>query len=115
MSIFSTLFGKPKYDSVNQQQAIDVVDEYKKTQILDVRTPEEYRQGGIKSSMNINIQDGAFDQKVSTLDKDGVYVVYCKGGKRSKEACNRMTDLGFKTVFNLKGGLGRWRGEYKMR
>ena len=115
MGIFSSLFSKPKFDSVNQQQAIDVVEEYKKTQILDVRAPEEYRQGGIKSSMNINIQDGAFDKKISTLDKEGVYIVYCKSGKRSKQACEKMTELGFKTVFNLKGGLSRWRGEYKMR
>lgn len=115
MSIISTLFGKSRFDSVNQQQAIDIVDEYKKTQVLDVRTPAEYKQGGIRGSININIDDPAFDQKVSTLDKDGVYLVYCKSGGRSKKACDRMMDLGFKTVFNLKGGLARWRGEYKVR
>lgn len=115
MGIFSTLFGKKKFESINQQQAIDVVDEFKKVQILDVRTIEEYRQGGIKGSMNINVNDGAFTQKISTLDKDGVYVVYCKGGTRSRKACDKMVDLGFKHVFNLKGGLSRWRGEYKMR
>ena len=115
MGFFSNLFGSKKFDSVNQQQAIDIVDEYNKTQILDVRTPEEYKQGGIKGSININVQDGAFKQKVDTLDKDGVYVVYCKGGVRSKKACNQMVDMGFKTVFNLKGGIMRWRGEYKMR
>lgn len=115
MSIFLTLFGKPKYDTVNQQQAIDIVDEYKKTQVLDVRTSEEYRQGSIKGSMNINAQDGAFKQKVDTLDKEGVYLLYCKSGKRSKQACDTMVEMGFKTVFNLKGGLSRWRGEYKVR
>jgi len=115
MSIFSTLFGKKRFDSVNQQQAIDIVDEYKKTQVLDVRTAEEYRQGGIKGSININVNDGAFNQKINTLDKDGVYLIYCKSGKRSKQACNKMIDLGFQHVFNLKGGLMKWRGEYKVR
>ena len=115
MSIFSTLFGKKKFDSVNQQQAIDIVDEYKKTQVLDVRSIEEYRQGGIKGSINVNINDAAFEQKINTLDKEGVYLVYCKAGPRSKKACDKMVDLGFKTVFNLKGGLSRWRGEYKVR
>ena len=115
MGLFSSLFGSKKFESVNQQQAIDLVDEFKKTHILDVRTPEEYRQGGIKGSMNININDPAFKQKVETLDKDGVYLVYCKAGARSKKACNQMTDLGFDHVFNLKGGLMRWRGEYKLK
>lgn len=115
MGIFSSLFGKKKFESVNQQQAIDVVDEFKKTQVLDVRTPEEYRQGGIKGSMNINVNDGAFEQKISTLDKDGIYLVYCKAGIRSRKACNKMVDLGFRHVFNLKGGISRWRGEYKVR
>ena len=115
MGVFSSIFGKPKFESVNQQQAVDIVDEFKKTQILDVRTSEEYRQGGIKGSMNINVEDGAFEQKLNTLDKEGVYLVYCKGGSRSKKACNKMVDLGFKHVFNLKGGLMRWRGEYKLR
>ena len=115
MGIFDFIFGKSRFESVNQQQAIDVVDEFKKTQLLDVRTPEEYRQGGLKGSMNININDAAFEQKVSTLDKDGVYIVYCKAGMRSKKACNKMIDLGFKHVFNLKGGIARWRGEYKVR
>ena len=115
MGIFSSLFGKPKFDSVNQQQAVDIVDEFKKTQFLDVRTSEEYRQGGLKGSMNISIDDGAFIQKINTLDKEGVYLVYCKAGSRSKNACDKMVDEGFKHVFNLKGGLSRWRGEYKLR
>lgn len=115
MGIFDFIIGKPKFESVNQQQAVEVVEEYKKTQLLDVRTPEEYRQGGLKGSMNININDGAFIQKVNTLDKEGFYVVYCKAGSRSKKACNKMVELGFKNVFNLKGGLSRWRGEYKLR
>ena len=115
MGIFSSLFGKPKFDSVNQQQAVDIVDEFKKTQLLDVRTPVEYKQGGLRGSMNINIDDGAFTQKINTLDKEGVYLVYCKAGSRSKKACDQMIDLGFKNIFNLKGGLSRWRGEYKVR
>lgn len=115
MGFFSSIFTKPKFDSVNQQQAIDLVDEFKKTQLLDVRTPQEYRQGGLKGSVNININDGAFIQKINTLNKEGVYLVYCKGGSRSKKACAKMIELGFKNVFNLKGGLARWRGEYKVR
>ena len=95
MGLFSSLFGKPKFESINQQQAVDLVDEFKRTQILDVRTPEEYRQGAVRGSMNISVTDPAFKQKVETLDKDGVYLVYCKGGKRSKKACEEMTDLGF--------------------
>jgi len=115
MGLFDFIVGKPKFDSVNQQQAIDIVDEFKKTQLLDVRTPEEYRQGGLRGSMNININDGAFTQKLETLDKEGVYLVYCKGGNRSKKACNTMIELGFKNIYNLKGGLSGWRGEYKVR
>lgn len=80
--------------------------------ILDVRTEQEYNDGSIANSINIDIYEGqGFITKLEELDKSKNYYVYCRSGARSAKACETMQDLGFENAYNLLGGILEWNGE----
>jgi rhodanese-related sulfurtransferase len=79
--------------------------------ILDVRTAGEFAESWIKGAMNIDVKATDFTDRIDKLDKNGVYLAYCKGGIRSAKAMNLMKEWGFKEVYNLGGGLMKWRAE----
>jgi phage shock protein E len=76
--------------------------------ILDVRTPAEFAEGAIKGAINIDVNASNFKEKVSTLDKEKSYLIYCRSGMRSVKACNLMAENGFNKMFNLLGGYQAW-------
>ena len=100
------------------QQKIDIekmedIIKSPQSQILDVRTPEEYNNGHIPNSTNIDWKNQPeFLQKIETLNKKSPVYIYCLSGARSKMASNFLTQEGF-TVFNYSGGMMEWRNEEK--
>lgn len=78
-------------------------------QLLDVRTPQEYAEGHIDGALNINVQSDDFKQMAEKeLSKDSTILVYCRSGRRSMDAAEILTKLGYKVV-NLKGGIIEWK------
>jgi len=77
-------------------------------QLIDVRTPGEYKSGHIEGAVNIHIYDNDFEQRIDTLDKNKPVYVYCKVGGRSSEAVEIMQAKGFKHIVELKGGIDAW-------
>ncbi|MCF8460424.1 MAG: rhodanese-like domain-containing protein [Flavobacteriales bacterium] len=82
-------------------------------QLLDVRTPDEWSAGIIEGATMANIYDADFEANLAKLDKEKPVTVYCKSGGRSGQAMAKMQELGFKEVYNLKGGMGAWQGADK--
>lgn len=77
-------------------------------QLLDVRTPQEYVVEHMDKSINNNILDYEFASKTKTLDASKPVFVYCKAGSRSAKAAEKLAELGFKTIYNLEGGMMKW-------
>lgn len=77
-------------------------------QILDVRTPEEYATGHIENSDNVNWLSDSFVLRTDKYDKTKPVFVYCKIGGRSAKAAEKLAELGFKTIYNLDGGMLKW-------
>ena len=78
-------------------------------QLLDVRTPQEYAEGHIDGALNINVQSEDFQKMAEKdLSKDATILVYCRSGRRSMDAAEILTKLGYKVV-NLKGGIIEWK------
>tara|TARA_B000000441_G_C21430648_1_gene170966 strand:- start:111 stop:428 length:318 start_codon:yes stop_codon:yes gene_type:complete len=76
---------------------------------LDVRTAEEYMEGNIENSINIDFYKSMdFMKFLDKLNKDENYFVYCRSGKRSYASCQIMKEFGFNNVFNLEGGFLAW-------
>jgi thioredoxin 1 len=85
------------------------IEEFPKAPIVDVRTPEEFTNGHILNAINININSESFEGEISKLDKNKPVFVYCLSGSRSSNAARDMRAKGFKEVFELSGGMMRWR------
>jgi phage shock protein E len=72
--------------------------------IIDVRTRVEYEQGHLtKSDELIDFMSPDFRNKVSELDKDKTYYLYCRSGNRSGQAARIMKGMGFEQVYNIGG------------
>lgn len=80
--------------------------------LIDVRTPDEKTEGDISGSVLMNIMDADFPLKVEKLDKEKEYFLFCRSGGRSASACEYMNGVGFKTCYNLDGGINAWKAEF---
>jgi len=78
--------------------------------ILDVRTPDEFLKGHLVNATNINWNGNDFKNEVEKLDKSKPIYVYCLAGSRSEAAAKKMREIGFKEVYELEGGIMKWRG-----
>lgn len=76
--------------------------------IIDIRTPQEFSDGHIENAINIDFYSRDFRQKLSELDKNKTYLVYCRTGVRSKLAMPVFINLGFKEVYEMDGGIVAW-------
>ena len=76
--------------------------------LLDVRTSQEFSAGHIPDSKLIDIYLPTFAEKISELDKEKNYYVYCRSGNRSYHAGVFMLQQGFTTVYNLADGILDW-------
>ena len=76
---------------------------------LDVRTPSEFQSGHLVNAVNIDFEGQNFEGEVNKLDKDKTYAVYCRSGRRSGLATDLMAKDGFKSIFNLEGGIEAWQ------
>jgi len=75
---------------------------------IDVRTPQEVAGGRIPGSVHIDVSSADFEKKLATLDKNKEYVVYCKKGGRSTNACKKMHEMGFRKLNNMTAGYSGW-------
>jgi rhodanese-related sulfurtransferase len=78
--------------------------------ILDVRSPDEFSKGHLSNAFNYDWNGNEFDKQIAMLDKSKPVFVYCLSGNRSSSAANKMRSDGFKTVYELNGGIMKWRG-----
>ena len=82
-------------------------------QLIDVRTPDEYTGGHLKAAVNMDFNSDDFETQVGKLDKSKPVFVYCLSGGRSSRAANKLADMGFLNVYNMDGGIMKWRSAGK--
>lgn len=93
--------------SVNQVEQVDF--SHENNVLIDVRTPEEFSEGHIPNAININVSDENFENEIKKLDPDKNYYVYCRSGKRSTDAAEKMEKEGLNKVVNLKDGYKNYQ------
>ena len=87
----------------NTSEPIGKVSLMPATQVIDVRTPQEFAAGHISGATNLDLEGGALAASLASLDKAASYSVYCHSGRRSEMAKKLMTDAGFTNVTDLGG------------
>lgn len=73
--------------------------------ILDVRTPEEFAAGHLAGAQNVDFEALTFTSEIQKLNRTVPYFVYCRSGNRSGQAIKIMTENGFKSITELRGGI----------
>jgi len=85
--------------------------------LLDVRTPEEFRESHIEGALRIDPETTApeFRKRFPSGLEEKTLVVYCSIGERSAVLLERLLDLfmemGATAAYNLKGGIFRWHAD----
>lgn len=106
----STVNRTGSYESLKSGEFQKRIQANSSSVILDVRTEAEFEAERIPNSININVMDASFMERISTLDKTKAYFVYCRSGGRSGSASSIMSKQGYE-VYNLEGGILSWTGE----
>ena len=75
--------------------------------IVDVRTPEEYDGGHIPNAILVPNESIGDDMPEALPDKEATLLIYCRSGRRSKEASERLLKLGYKSIYEF-GGVIDW-------
>ena len=108
--LLAAAFAEPGYRQISQEEAARIMEEETGSIILDVRTEEEYEEGHIAGAINIANEDIGTDELEELPDKDQMLMVYCRSGRRSKEAAEKLAALGYTQVLEF-GGIMTWTGE----
>ena len=98
------------YTQISQEEAANIMAEETGFIVLDVRTQEEYDEAHIPGAVNIANETIGTDEILELPDKDQVLLVYCRSGRRSKEASEKLAALGYTHVLEF-GGIITWTGE----
>ena len=93
--------------NITAEQAKQMMDRESDYIILDVRTLEEYVQGHIPNA--ILIPDYDIEEKAEEVlkDKNQLILVYCRSGRRSKLASEKLVQLGYTNIYEF-GGIIDW-------
>ncbi len=97
--------------AITSQQAADLIQKNQNNPefvILDVRTAQEYQSGFIAGAVNIDFYAADFKTRINELDKNKIYLVYCRTANRSGQTATIMKSLKFKEVYDLSGGVVAW-------
>ncbi len=111
LSYLSGMAMAGNFKNITPKEALSLIEANrgnKEFVILDVRTPEEVSQGYIDGAINIDFYSKTFRRDLNSLDKDKVYLIYCRSGRRSGRTLKIMEELGFKEVYNMVGGIKAW-------
>ena len=99
------------YTSVSVDEFAKVIAD-NQVQLIDTRTEAEFNEGHIPGAINIDVNEFDFESKVDQkIDKTRPVALYCRGGRRSKIAAERIVALGYDDITELNTGFISWTGE----
>lgn len=76
--------------------------------LLDIRTPQEFAAARIPGAVMIDFNSLSFRSRIEALEKDKIYLIYCRTGTRTQKSMRLYQQLGFATVLGLQGGIEAW-------
>lgn len=99
-----------EYTSISMEEAKEAFAAPGNYIILDVRRADEYAEGHIPGAINVANEDIGDEMPSELPNLDQVIYVYCRSGRRSKEASSKLAALGYTNIYEF-GGILDWDGE----
>lgn len=112
MSFFQKIFGRsttPENVYVLTPMEFKSMIKGHDVQLVDVRTPLEYRRGHINNAINIDFYSTQFFKEMERLNKSEPVFLYCRSGVRSRKAAEKLALLNFSEIYDLQGGIMSWK------
>ena len=98
------------YRQIAMDEAVDMMAQETGYIILDVRRPDEFAAGHIPNAINVPNESIGTSDIPELPDKNQLIMVYCRSGRRSKEAAEKLVKLGYTNIVEF-GGILDWKGE----
>lgn len=98
------------YTQISQEEAMQMMQEQTDYLIVDVRRPDEFAESHIAGAINVPNEDIGDEMPEALPDKDQLLLIYCRSGNRSKEASQKLANMGYTNVYEF-GGINTWEGE----
>ena len=98
------------YRQISMDEAVKIMRDEKDYIILDVRRPDEYAEGHIPGAINVPNEEIGTAEIAELPDKSQLILVYCRSGRRSKEASEKLVKLGYTNIVEF-GGIQDYEGE----
>ena len=105
-----SLKGENTYISITMDEAVSMMETEKDYVILDVRTLEEFKEKHIPGAICVPNETIGDAEIPSLPDKDQMILVYCRSGNRSKQAAQKLANMGYSNIYEF-GGINDWTGE----
>lgn len=93
--------------TITPKQLHDLVQSGKTIELIDVRTPVEYREVHVPFARNVPLDQLKPSEMVAGRNGQPLYVI-CKSGGRGKQACEKIFSAGLENVVNVDGGTQAW-------
>ncbi len=100
----------PEYIQIDQETAKEMMERDDGHIVIDVRRQDEFDSGHIPGAVCIPNESIETTPPEQLSDLDQLILVYCRSGRRSKEAAQKLADLGYRNVYEF-GGIIDWSGE----
>lgn len=98
------------YRQVTTEEAVNIMQTEENYVILDVRTAQEFASGHIPGAVLLPHETIGTEDIPLLPDKDQLILVYCRSGNRSKQAAEKLAQLGYTNIVEF-GGINSWTGE----
>ncbi len=98
------------YQQITQEKAKEMMQADDGHIIVDVRRQDEYDSGHIPDAILIPNESIDKEQPKELPDLDQIILIYCRSGRRSKEASQKLADMGYTNIYEF-GGIIDWTGE----
>lgn len=98
------------YRQITMDEAVNMMAQETGYIILDVRRPDEFAAGHIPGAINVPNESIGTAEIPELPNKDQLIMVYCRSGRRSKEASEKLVKLGYTSIVEF-GGILDWKGE----
>ena len=98
------------YRQISMDEAVKMMRDEKDYIILDVRRPDEFAEGHIPGAINVPNEEIGTTEIAELPDKSQLILVYCRSGRRSKEASEKLVKLGYTNIVEF-GGIQDYEGE----
>ena len=104
------MIGKTTYIQIDQEKAKEMMAVNDGHVIVDVRRADEYAAGHIPGAILIPNESIGTEKPEQLPDKDRIILIYCRSGNRSKQAAQKLADMGYTNIYEF-GGINTWTGE----